>query len=116
MIHKRNNREMGVPQSMSKKFTSRQAVLMRLVAEILNEYPKTRNDDRLLIQLVYHNYFGFPFQKFDVLTRLPPQESLSRARRKIQETRFKATEQRQKYRREWEKQYRKYYAPKSLEE
>lgn len=61
------------------------------VAQILSDYPRARDDDNLLIALVYRNFYNVgaaPF--FEVMAdfktlELPSPESITRYRRKLQE-------------------------------
>lgn len=60
----------------------------QMVREVLEQYPDTRSDDRLLIYTIYRNYYGIVNDKFvNVIMRhdLPNFESIRRCRQKIQE-------------------------------
>lgn len=60
----------------------------QMVREVLENYPDTRSDDRLLIYTIYRNYYGIVNDKFvNVIMRhdLPNFESIRRCRQKIQE-------------------------------
>lgn len=62
----------------------------RKVEAVLRQYPDTRSDDRKLIQTVYGKYYGIdyytPFGAVLKNNKLPPFETIRRARQKIQET------------------------------
>ena len=70
---------------------SRLKQLSKQVEEVLENFPMTRGDDRLLISTVYTRWYGVrPTAGFkEVMSNyeLPPFESIRRARQKIQETR-----------------------------
>ena len=70
---------------------SRLKNLSKQVEAILEQYPMTRGDDRLLITTVYIRHYGVrPTESFREVMKdytLPPFESIRRARQKIQETR-----------------------------
>lgn len=59
------------------------------VKAILNNYPMTRSDDKLLIKMVYSMYYGIdcrtPFGAVLDRKDLPSFESIRRARQKLQE-------------------------------
>lgn len=64
--------------------------LNQKVEMILRTKPQTRNDDFLLINEVYKEYISTQSMSFDLLSKmhreleLPPFESITRTRRKIQ--------------------------------
>lgn len=63
-----------------------------MVLTVLSEVPETRSNDRLLISEVYNRYFDIVNQAFwQVMEEygkdLPSFETITRCRRKIQETR-----------------------------
>ena len=70
---------------------SRLKKLSKQVEAILEEYPMTRGDDRLLITTVYIRHYGVrPTAGFkEVMSdyTLPPFESIRRSRQKVQEQR-----------------------------
>ena len=87
----------------------------------LEKHPETRNDDSLLIAYIYRDFFGVAKQDyFDVmvnhaLLKLPSQESITRCRRKLQETMplvYGANGEVRKIRREEEKLYREMFGDK----
>lgn len=61
------------------------------VAQILRDYPRARDDDNLLIALVYRNFYNVGAASFfEVMAEfktleLPSPESITRYRRKLQE-------------------------------
>ena len=59
------------------------------VKVILNNYPQTRSDDKMLIKMVYSMYYGIdcrtPFGAVLDRKDLPSFESIRRARQKLQE-------------------------------
>lgn len=69
---------------------SRLKNLSKQVQKILEEYPNTRGDDRLLITTLYIRCYGVrPNAGFGEVMKdytLPPFESIRRSRQKIQET------------------------------
>ena len=67
---------------------SRLKTLEAEVFKILCEYPIARKDDRFLVTAVYSNYVNvnMPFKEVMKNYTLPPFESITRCRRKIQET------------------------------
>ena len=67
---------------------SRLKTLENVVFKILSEYPIARKDDRFLVTAVYSRYtcVDAPFSKVMEDHTLPPFESITRCRRKIQET------------------------------
>lgn len=67
---------------------SRLKTLENVVFQILSEYPIARKDDRFLVTAVYSRYtcVDAPFSKVMEDYTLPPFESITRCRRKIQET------------------------------
>ena len=74
------------------------------VLHILEEHKYARDDDRELTLLVHTTYYGIdldtPYWKVMCNDRIPLQESISRVRRKIQETRedLRGTEAKEKIR------------------
>lgn len=70
---------------------SRLKNLSKQVQQILEDYPITRGDDRLLITTLYIRCYGVrPNAGFGEVMKdytLPPFESIRRSRQKIQETR-----------------------------
>ena len=61
------------------------------VAQILRDYPRARDDDNLLIALVYRNFYNVGAASFfEVMAEfktleLPSPDSITRYRRKLQE-------------------------------
>lgn len=92
-----------------------------MVATILEQMPATRSNDRLLVSTVYRLYYGVTPEDtfFQIMRRvdLPSQESITRARRKLQETMplvYGANGKTRKLRAELEEEYRKEYAKNQL--
>lgn len=91
--------------------------LNQKVERILRTKPQTRNDDFLLINEVYKEYISTQSMSFDLLSRmhreleLPPFESITRARRKIQKENedLKACDVVELARTIQEEKYRDYY-------
>lgn len=88
------------------------------VAKILTEYPHARDDDNFLIAILYRNFYGVGGASFfEVMINmkrleLPSPESITRARRKLQEEYpliYGASGQVRKERAREQKEYRKYY-------
>lgn len=67
---------------------SRLKSLENVVFQILSDYPIARKDDRFLVTAVYSRYVDVNASFKEVMKNytLPPFESISRCRRKIQET------------------------------
>ena len=67
---------------------SRLKSLENVVFQILSDYPIARKDDRFLVTAVYSRYVDVDSSFREVMKdyTLPPFESISRCRRKIQET------------------------------
>ena len=69
---------------------SRLNTLAKKIQQVLEEYPATRGDDRLLITTLYIRCYGVrPNAGFGEVMKdytLPPFESIRRSRQKIQET------------------------------
>lgn len=59
------------------------------VVEMLKNHPATRSNDRLLIKMIYTDYYKVnpysPFGEVVMRTDLPSFESIRRARQKVQE-------------------------------
>ena len=59
------------------------------VLETLKQNPKTRSDDRLLIRIIYTDYYGVnpyaPFGEVVMRKDLPSFETIRRARQRVQE-------------------------------
>ena len=59
------------------------------VIEMLKKHPATRSNDRLLIKMIYTDYYKVnpysPFGEVVMRTDLPSFESIRRARQKVQE-------------------------------
>ncbi len=91
--------------------------LNQKVERILRTKPRTRNDDFLLINEVYKEYISTKSMSFDLLARmhreleLPPFESITRTRRKIQKDNeeLKACDVVELARSIQEEKYRDYY-------
>ena len=91
--------------------------LNQKVERILRTKPRTRNDDFLLINEVYKEYISTQSMSFDLLAKmyreleLPPFESITRARRKIQKDneKLKACDVVELARLIQEEKYRDYY-------
>ena len=91
--------------------------LNQKVERILRNKPRTRNDDFLLINEVYKEYISTQSMSFDLLSKmhreleLPPFESITRSRRKIQKDNeeLKACDVVELARSIQEEKYRDYY-------
>lgn len=88
------------------------------VEKVLREYPRARDDDNFLVAVVYRNFYGIAASSFfDVMTNtkrlaLPSFESITRARRKLQEEApliYGASGQARRERAKEEERYRKQY-------
>ena len=88
------------------------------VAQVLTEYPRARDDDNFLLAIFYRNFYGVGAASFfEVMVNmkqleLPSPESITRARRKLQEEMpllFGASGQVRKERAKAERSYRDYY-------
>jgi len=60
-----------------------------LVVDLLTKYPQARGDDMILLWRFYRNFSGIRIQfgQFKQLLNAPSAESITRARRKVQEKR-----------------------------
>ena len=92
--------------------------LHKKVATVLQEYPRSRDDDFFLIAVLYRKYYNvaaLPF--FDVMTNikglaLPSPESITRIRRRLQEEApliYGASGQVRKERAKEEERYREFF-------
>jgi len=83
------------------------------VEEVLKNYPAARNDDKLLIVLVYQVFYGV-VSITDILRKgVPSTEAITRTRRRIQEEgMYLATDDSQEGREREREEYRKFYENK----
>ena len=91
-----------------------------IVKTLLEEYPRTRGNDNALITgvfwLIDPELMNMPFKEVLKTKGLPSFESITRARRKIQEKYpILNDEKARKVRQKEERKYRKYYAEKMEE-
>jgi len=83
----------ATPQSDSNRTADRTQVgtIHKLVLEVLTKVPETRSSDRILISEIYTNYYDVGNMAFwqvmeEPNLNLPSFETITRCRRKIQET------------------------------
>lgn len=86
-----------------------------IVKAILEEYPQTRGNDNALIAGVFwlmdSDLMNMPFKEVLKTKGLPSFESITRARRKIQENNPVLNDEKaRKIRQKEEKEYREYYS------
>lgn len=88
------------------------------VAKVLKEYPRARDDDNFLLAIFYRNFYGVGSASFfEVMINLknlelPSPESITRARRRLQEEMplvYGASGQVRKERAKEQRSYREFY-------
>lgn len=89
--------------------------LEKIVKAILEDYPNTRGNDNALITgvfwLIDPELMKMPFKEVMLMKGLPSFESITRARRKVQEKNPILTDEKaRKIRQKEEKEYREYYS------
>lgn len=88
-------------------------ILKNQVAEVMEEIAATRNSDKLLTVHVLKKYYGVEIIEDILDPAVPPFESISRHRRRLQEEgKFTADKEVKSMRKEMESQYRELYCNK----
>lgn len=97
---------------MTGDFSFRQNSIRQKVLVLLKKYPRSRDNDTLLVQLFHFHIDDLhEFIPFEVIKKLTTPETIVRARRHIQNRLklFRPSKERQRGRRRQEQEYRKHY-------